>query len=476
MRLAIVHYHLRRGGVTRVIETAISALTRNGFAGEIVVLTGEAPAGNSPLAHCHQVVPGLGYWNRLDDANAPEPLASHLIDAASTALGGPPELWHFHNHSLGKNVATPAVVSHLVSEGARVLLQIHDFPEDGRPENFRRQRDAIDPVKIAWYPDAPQVHYAVLNRRDARFLSLTGLPETRLHLLPNAVSPPPEPSEEFDAKTLGLKAPMILYPTRAIRRKNLGELLLLAALDGGRHTFAPTLIPENPEWLAIHDRWQSVAARHRLPVHLGITMDSTVPFGDWIAAAESLITTSVAEGFGLAFLEPWLAGKTVVGRDLPDITGDFFDQGVALDRLYRRLELPVSWIDSNALQSKLEAGLSQAFRSYDRPLPDDAVERAYMAAVADGNVDFGRLDEELQEGVLDSLLNRRGMGADLDFPDFSPAPDAQLSQNAAAIESAYGEESYGSALMTIYQSILDSPVTDAGFLDGGRLLDSFLDP
>ena len=36
-------------------------------------------------------------------------------------------LLHWHNHSLGKNVAVPGVIQALASEGWRLLLQVHDF-------------------------------------------------------------------------------------------------------------------------------------------------------------------------------------------------------------------------------------------------------------------------------------------------------------------------------------------------------------
>ena len=42
MKIAIVHYHLRRGGVTQVIATAIESLKK--FGHEIVVLSGERPS------------------------------------------------------------------------------------------------------------------------------------------------------------------------------------------------------------------------------------------------------------------------------------------------------------------------------------------------------------------------------------------------------------------------------------------------
>ena len=40
----------------------------------------------------------------------------------------------------------------------------------------------------------------------------------------------------------------------------------------------------------------------------------TNDFAALLASAHALVTTSVAEGFGLAFLEPWLMGRPLAGR------------------------------------------------------------------------------------------------------------------------------------------------------------------
>ena len=56
--------------------------------------------------------------------------------AAEIGLGGKPDLWHIHNHCLGKNPSLTQAVSHLAEDGNPILLQPHDFAEDGRPSNF----------------------------------------------------------------------------------------------------------------------------------------------------------------------------------------------------------------------------------------------------------------------------------------------------------------------------------------------------
>ena len=59
--------------------------------------------------------------------------------------------------------------------------------------------------------------------------------------------------------------------------------------------------------------------------------------------AASIINVSVAEGFGLGFLEPWSFGKSLCGRNIPDITSDFTQLGVNLENLYSNL-----WVETIA--------------------------------------------------------------------------------------------------------------------------------
>ena len=57
LRVAIVHYHLRPGGVTRVIQHAVSAL--RGARYRVAVLTGYSPDAESFLPGEVHIVSGL---------------------------------------------------------------------------------------------------------------------------------------------------------------------------------------------------------------------------------------------------------------------------------------------------------------------------------------------------------------------------------------------------------------------------------
>jgi glycosyltransferase involved in cell wall biosynthesis len=56
--------------------------------------------------------------------------------------------------------------------------------------------------------------------------------------------------------------------------------------------------------------------------------------GDLVRVADLVITTSYLEGFGFAYLEPWILDRPVIGRSIPFITPDFQAEGMKLGHLY----------------------------------------------------------------------------------------------------------------------------------------------
>ncbi len=476
MRIAIVHYHLRSGGVTRVIENAVAALERKGI--EPVVLSGEPYKGSS--LNRSITVEGLNYTDSFADSDTTS-LTDHLLMKASEGLGGPPDVWHFHNHSLGKNPNLPEAVFRLASRNQRILLQIHDFPEDGRPTNFSNLAAAFrgrkNTLEEVLYPIAPQVHYAVLNRRDESFLLQSGLPRELLHYLPNPVFVPNSERSPGDRKTKTKADRLILYPTRGIRRKNIGELVLWATMAERGESFATTLAPDNPKWLPFHDRWHRVAQSLKLPLELGVIPSSVRSFEDWIAEADALITTSVVEGFGLAFLEAGLFRKPLLGRNLPEITEDFRCFGINLPSLYDQLLVPIDLVGERSLRRRLNAALENAYTAYQIKLPPDAVDSALQANTSDQHIDFGFLDEPLQEKVILKLAVSESLRK-------SVRPNRLAVENGQEVIKRYRDQvlkhfslnQYGGNLENIYARVADSESAPLDSLPSHRLLSCFLDP
>ncbi|MEX0325084.1 MAG: hypothetical protein AB3N33_03235 [Puniceicoccaceae bacterium] len=471
MRLAIVHYHLRRGGVTRVIANALEALGDEGR--EAVVLS--STDSEEPLPCKVVVVPELAYCESAS-MEAVDGLYREMLKAAEDALGGTPDLWHIHNHGLGKNVNFPPVLKRLLDEGHRALLQIHDFSEDGRPGNYTRQlqpfADGIfDGYDQSLYPLAPQVAYAVLNGRDRSILERAGIPPARIHWLPNAVTVPeleasPRPSESGK--------PLILYPTRGIRRKNLGEVLLLSQLHP-EVRFGTTLAPKNPQWFKYYDGWTRLSRELGLGVEFGLGEQADIRFGDLVASASAMLTTSVGEGFGLAYLEPWLFGKQLCGRDLPDITRDFRDNNIRLADLYEELPVPCSAFASDKLRERYTDSLASTYAAYGRSTGREFLEEAWEAVTSGGQIDFGRLDEVAQAEVIRYTADHPGC-MESPLPSLPDQLDHDaLQQNAECIRSTYGLPQYGALLRQIYRTVMETPTEELQGLSADAVLREFLD-
>ena len=121
--------------------------------------------------------------------------------------------------------------------------------------------------------------------------------------------------------------------------------------------------------------------------------------------AKSIITVSVAEGFGLGFLEPWTFGKGLCGRNLPEITSDFAELEFPSSNLYDRLPIPldcISSISSLRLKDSSSLPLNNFIQVTKQDLPENGTEIAYQSMV-ENMIDFGRLDEINQQAIIRPL-------------------------------------------------------------------------
>ncbi|MBI1372744.1 MAG: glycosyltransferase [Phycisphaera sp.] len=481
--VAIVHYHLRSAGVTRVIGHAAEALRRRGV--QVVVLSGEpAVAGVEVIEHAEIVVlGGLGY-DETRAAWEERELAERMRAAAAKALGGPPDLWHVHNHSLGKNVALPGAVKLIAEDGERVLYQPHDFAEDGRPANYGKLLDHAGgdhaALGAALYPVADHVHYVTLNTRDHGHLVAAGLDASHVHVLPNAVDLDVD-ENPAEAHAVAFDEPVerfFLYPTRAIRRKNVGELLLWSAMAEPGDRFATTLAPKSPADLPIYDAWKRFASERDLPVWFEVGTSSDASFLALLRSATALVTTSVAEGFGMAFLEPWLVGQPLVGRNLPSITADFAETGVDLSPLYERLDVPIGWIGEDTLRDRVRDKLGEVYGAYRQPLSDGAVDAVIASMVRDGRVDFGRIDESMQRTVIARVLDDAAARGQITPPRLvGDSPDAgRIAANQRAVRERFSLDAYAKRLLGLYAEVAASPRSGLDSVSAERVLQRFLGP
>ena len=461
MRIAFLHYHLKPGGVTRVIQQQINVLSGQA---EMLMLTGTAP--QTPVPAEARVISGLGY----DQAGkASEKSSESAKDIADQIIRAIYDKWpdgcdtlHVHNPLLAKNRKLPEILYYLQRQGIRLLIQVHDFAEDGRP--------------AAYYTGVPypeNCHYCVINSRDYEILRRAGLNSDGLHLLPNMVDPfHLAPQKIIDER-------FVLYPVRAIRRKNIGEAMLAACFFAPGVRLAITLPPNSPRDWAPYQRWQTFAEKHQLPVIFEATQKYEFP--DLIRSAESMITTSITEGFGFAFLEPWTAGQPLCGRKLPDICRDFEKNGLDLDHLYDRLAVPLKAFDAERFFDHWKTCIKFNADRYGLQLKEETIQAAFDHITRNQSIDFGMLDEGFQEQVIsEALSNASGYQQILDDNPLLfnmatvPARTDRISKNRAAVLSHYNADKYQERLVEIYQKVKHSDVRQA--IDKSRLAVEFLRP
>ena len=475
MLIGLLHYHLRGGGVTRVIEETVNTLTSHGH--EVIVVCGEKP--DSPLFG-HIITHKALRYDVTPNKDQLHVIAADLERQIKQQFDQTPDLWHIHNHSLGKNTTVPLLASFWADRQIPLLLQIHDFAEDGRAANYHFLTKNIGKDQhLPLYPQASHVHYATLTRRDQHILGDAGFPDDRLHVLPNPVSLEQTGETGDNARSLFPDCEtLILYPVRGIRRKNIGEFLLHSIIAPSRTHFAMTLAPKNPTQQKLYKEWITFARANQLPVSFEVGHQQKYPFPSVVRSSDLLMTTSITEGFGLTYLESWLADRPLCGRDLPEITGDFRSHDIKLDHLYSRLPVPLDWLPEQSFFAKVETALREMYQKFGREYSDEYLQQFKDAVLHNGTIDFGRLDEEHQKIVLRKLLSddaARDKFKSYRLPDHVPGA-ATITHNKKQVRQFYSPDAYFKNLMSIYDDVINAQPGSVSYASAERVLDQFLKP
>ncbi|MDR2435166.1 MAG: glycosyltransferase family 1 protein [Treponema sp.] len=467
MRIALVHYHLRQGGVTSVLLNQARALVKAGV--EPLIIAGETPAADTGFPFA--LVPELAYNRPGTELQAEEVragavlLAEGILRAMEARWGAAADIVHMHNPLIQKNSLLIPALKLLAGRGLRLFLQNHDLAEDFRPDVYTGDVE---------YPE--NCHYGVINSRDYECLRRAGLEAAGLHLIPNEVS-------SLRAAP-GLERTRYLYPVRAIRRKNIGEALLLSLFIPKGTSVAFTLPPSEKD-AASYRRWVAVASELGLPVEFELGLQHSL--SGLLGGAVSALSTSVKEGFGFSFLEPWTAGRPLFGRRIEYVCADFERAGVRFDGLYSSLEAPLEYLcgagadPARVLNQKMENALRRIYQSFGLEAPGEAMRTLAEDISRRETIDFGRLDEELQEAFIrvccaEARVRRRVAGLN---PLLETLGDRQddtelIEANRRVIAEQYGGERITGVLLNIYQSVMERQMVQR--ISKPALLELYLDP
>ena len=459
MKIVFMHYHLKTGGVTTCLKNQVEALKNDC---DVCVITGELSQTGFPAKTIH--IPELAYTADYHRFFEPEKVAATVVQAIESHFSGPCNIVHVHNPILAKNKNFLKILKVLQKKGLSLFLQIHDFAEDGRPQSYYTED----------YPK--DCHYGVVNSRDYRILLQSGLKKQGLHQIFNTVCLPEDRYPSADSNG----GPYVVYPIRAIRRKNIGEAILLSLFFRNDETLVITLPPNSSADTESYEDWKAFVSDYQLRVEFDRGINH--PYEAMVASARYLLTTSITEGFGFSFLEPWLFDKLVWGRKLPDICADFEAAGVCFDHMYAALDVPVDWLELDDFYQKWKGTIHNTAKLFDLAIDNDRIQSTFAALTAGGTIDFGLLDEAFQKQVIGRLLTQNTSAHIDELLSLNPFlagigraanEEDLIENNRKAVAGSYGLAQYRQKLLAIYGHVDRTTVRQR--IDKKTLLTEFLD-
>ncbi len=474
----------------------------------------------------YQDKPHFDRTSFVDEAETLRDSILRQITLNDSSLNNPYVLYA-HNANLGKNPCLTYALKEIAvafqenNHPAWILNQMHDFPEDHRPACWAAlthctgRQDTTHAIEMM-YPNHSRLRWATINSADKDKLELIGLPQSHLTVLPNSVESeifkrPAVTSlsmQELKETEINIEKPkqllldridhfaknngfqfcqnrkIILSPVKMIRRKNIIEsILYLLKLNEQKDQYQLiiTLGANSPQDRDYCDSITQFVKEHQLPIVIGfgekiggfhakINDGKIHSFGllELFDISEFILTTSIQEGFGYVFHEPWLAGKMVLGRNIEMVTRDFRHEGLILD-LYEQCLIPQDWIESQwsslckAYCEKIdlmrqEAGLDP----WHEEKLSAQVESAKCVVLDQVRyVDFANCSSDLQFQIISKVIKAPESLNQVIYVDneLNKKPDWYLSHNSdminsniQAIKNKYGLASNADRFMKLLQA------------------------
>ncbi len=463
INLYIFHYHLLPGGVTSVIVEGIKALLyttlNNGSSPieplpikKITLVTGRKNNTENVYNSIQNFFPEN--WHEeirerisieiLPDIDYQDPDNINVKDAGMLAkkllehYGGNDSIWWIHNYHLGKNpIFTEALLEIAEKDTGvtpKMLFQIHDFPESGRYENLKFLKTTL---KHQPYPVGPKIRYIVINPRDRSILTRSGIPDKLVYLLENPsnierISTPNQTQrEQWREKILDFynqntgnrrthtsskNTKLILYPIRAIRRKNVFEAALIALIANRQRldkeyklivTLPGVSKPERQYSSQVEEAFNNGIIEGFFKT--GMDLEAIgVSFEELVHASDIILSSSVQEGFGFSFIQAIIWGKPLFARkiDVLESFGDLFN-GYP-HHFYSNFLCP--------LPQSIRKSITEAYKikveAISTVLPPHSIERLKREVeelTSRETLDFSFLDVDTQISILEKVSKEESL-------------------------------------------------------------------
>ncbi len=455
MKTALFHYNLKPGSITDIIvESCRAVLSQMEFIQEIRLVCGEEEGTAAVLERIRSgfspdkagkvrmdVLTEIAGSGQNTASDTPKNIADRL-----EARYGEDTLWWIHNYHLGSNPNFTQALMQTARSGSRnMLFHIHDFPECARLDKLAGLDSVLDEAP---YPSGPRVRYAVGNERDYRILSESGLGES-VTLLPAPVSlsAVPDPAPEPDEMSLRAAldeccaadnpgyipgAPLLFYPVKAARRRNILEAALFCRLLENPANLLISMPAESQKEKSYSD---TVRQGFRSGLIPGIwcpeaSGDPRLSTASLAASCNAVISTSVLENSSELFINALHWQKPLLARYLDILDGVLELFGDYPRRFWADFSVPV---DSETAQRTKEA-YQQKISVIEKRFPAKAV-KSITSAVSkmhsSGSIDFSFLSVKDQLAVLELA---RG---DQNWIDNTRSLNKELLESAARTLFAY---------------------------------------
>jgi glycosyltransferase involved in cell wall biosynthesis len=425
LKLIIVHYHLRAGGVRRVIELATPHLCRAAIVNSVVLACGEAldnawndafASAAAPASVEFVIEPAFKYVSEL--RLSPPRLRTRITATINRLLDGSTGqsgiVWA-HNLGIARNLLLSRALATACEEhGIPLIAHHHDWWFDNRwlrwPEMRRSGLSSLTAAARTIFPPTKTIHHAAINRADANILQRHF--NKRAHWLPNLAERSKSPGAKrirearrwLQERIGGEAAPIWILPCRLLRRKNIAEALLLARWLRPEAWVVTTGGISSKEEQYYAEKLAAAARQHKWPLRLSVLAGDDVhkpSVAELMAASECVMLTSLQEGFGLPYLEAAAANRPLIARALPNVAPDLAQFGFRFPQQYQDVHVHTELFDWSAERVRQE----KWFRHWKSQLPFAVRYKAkapiiFAARSKPSTVPFSRLTLDAQIEVL----------------------------------------------------------------------------
>ncbi|MFT4326819.1 MAG: hypothetical protein ACMXYK_04925, partial [Candidatus Woesearchaeota archaeon] len=241
-----LHYHMKNSGVKFVINNIFDAIKEYGDSKLFVIYDDTTETYNYESVQSIGL-PEIGYNEKTYKSYvAFDKAAKELSEKIESVMKlEEPCVLHAHNVNLCKNTLLGRALYHLSHrnlDNLKILMQVHDFAEDGREHLLKHMQTCVEgatesEIMSVAYPQAKNITYSTINSRDQKILSKIGI--KNVFFFPNNIN-----SEvlEMEPKISGLSQALSAYakkhgyvfdpdrrtllsPIKIIERKNVVETL-----------------------------------------------------------------------------------------------------------------------------------------------------------------------------------------------------------------------------------------------------------